>query len=192
MRTQEQQAQFNKNRQLKIFKTKSHNVMTQSQIDPILKNISINEIDINDIDNAIKLLKEIKAMKKQKIKLEELGVFVQSEPTKAAPAITSQIPKAKTKAKSEKKSKTKAEKKSKKKSEKKSKPEKKPETKLKIPKAILQTKKRDIRNRYMKLHNDLLNMNEQTLNIYDKDKLKKLQSIRQQVKIRMESLVKLA
>ena len=44
----------------------------------------------------------------------------------------------------------------------------------------------------MKLHNDLLNMNEQTLNIYDKDKLKKLQSIRQQVKIRMESLVKLA
>jgi hypothetical protein len=176
VRTQEQQKKFNKNRRLKVYNLKISNVLNRCSINSIMKHSNINNIDIDDIDDTIRLLKDLKAAKIQKLKLENLGVLILSE-EKETPE-------------SEQESDETPEKRPKKRTRKRTK--KRTKAKLSIPKVILHSKHKGIITRYTKLHNQLVIMVNEAVNITDDDRLTKLNTIKEQVIYRLSEMEKLA
>jgi hypothetical protein len=196
VRTQEQQQKFNKNRRLKVYNLKISNVLNRCSINSIMKHSNINNIDIDDIDDTIRLLKDLKAAKIQKLKLENLGVLILSEEkeTPESEQESDETPESEQESdetpESEQESDETPEKRPKKRTRKRTK--KRTKAKLSIPKAILHSKHKGIITRYTKLHNQLVIMVNEAVNITDDDRLTKLNTIKEQVIYRLSEMEKLA
>ena len=67
--------QYNKNKRYKSLENSKVKVSQCLVSDPILKNTCIEDLNDDDIDNAIKLLKSVKAINKQRAKLQSEGLL---------------------------------------------------------------------------------------------------------------------
>lgn len=80
MTTEQKKKQYNNNKKKKSLENSKAKVSQRLVSDPILKNTCIEDLNDDVIDNAIKLLKSVKSINKQRAKLQSEGLNINSNP----------------------------------------------------------------------------------------------------------------
>ena len=80
MTTEQKKKQYNNNKKKKSLENSKAKVSQRLVSDPILKNTCIEDLNDDDIDNAIKLLKSVKSINKQRAKLQSEGLNINTNP----------------------------------------------------------------------------------------------------------------